>query len=151
MTERYYKLMEGYVAIMDSIYDNSSFSEEKPVNRPDEKQAILKYWSVELIENMNWEEIETDSLYQANFYGTICGEEVLLYSIGLGEMQADYSIGAFLVNGAARSVYLKVHTLPISQDWTEAEINEGYRMLETLNKVTDAIMSSENYSEETPK
>ena len=149
--EHYFQVMNGFNAVLDCVYGNKAFSETKNNDLVGSDDANMRYWTVELPENISWEEIVGDTLYRVNFYGVLHNERILLYSIGFGEMDADYSIGTFLVDGEERIINVRISELPVTDEWTDEEISTGYRMLETVNDVIDAIMSSENFSEQMPE
>ncbi len=146
---QYYTMMDGFSSVMDSIYTDSRFSETKHAEEVKNNSAALKYWTVDLPENVEWEESEQSGLYRADFYGTFRGKRMKLYTIGLGKMDGDYTIGTLQVNNETRPIYVKVYALEIDETWTEEEITAGYRMLETLNVVTDMIITTDGYSDDT--
>ena len=81
------------------------------------------------------------------FYGVIQDERVDLYAIGLGEMDADYSVGYFTTDGATRPVQVRIFDLPQETNWLEEDYDVAYRMLESVNAVVDAVLVHENFSE----
>lgn len=147
--ELYYQMMDSFTVILDSIYSNSSFQEDDYTVPTEEQRVSMKYWNVDVLEEIEWEEVEQKDLYRADFYAELHGERTLLYSISLGETETgDYTIGYFSVDGKYRPVWINVYALNITEAWEEEEITTGYRMLETLNAVTDVIIASSNYAED---
>ena len=147
----YYQAMDLFSVVIDALYESENFSQTKHTEPVKDGVAAMKYWSVDLPENIIWEELVQEKLYCLNFYGTLHGERTALYSVGIGEMEADYTVGTFLVDGEERIVNVRIFDLPVTDQWNEEEISAGYRMLETVNDVIDAIMSSENFSEQMPE
>ena len=146
--EEYYRVMDVFTHVMDSVYNHPQFQEEKYIKPVCEQDNTMKYWKVTLPENVQWQEQTDTDVYSVEFYGEIQGETVSLYSISLGEVEADYSIGTFKVdNGEAKPVWVKIYDLGDHPDWQEEDYTIAYRMLESVNSVIEQIMSSKNFSE----
>lgn len=145
--EQYYRIMDVFTYVMDNIYNHPQFQQEKYIASVGQQENKMMYWSVELPENVNWQEQTIDGTYRADFYGEIQGETIQLYTIALGDMDADYSIGAFLIDGEEKTVWVKIYDLEDHANWQEEDYSNAYRMMESVNNVIDQILASEFYTE----
>lgn len=144
----YYQFMNAFNDVMDSIYNHPQFQKERYIQPVYPEDHKMKYWKVTIPDNVKWQEDTVDGIYKVDFYGEIHEEKVPLYCIALGEMEADYSIGTFLVeSGEKAPVHVKMHDLNGRENWTEEDYSVAYRMMESVNDVIQQIMSSEHFSE----
>ena len=146
--DQYYQNMEVFNHVMASIYDHPQYAREKYVAPVNSKDCRMKYWEVTIPENVQWQEETIGGLYRVDFYGEMYDEKVPLYSIGLGEMEADYTVGTFEIeSGELVPVCVKIYDLYGGDHWTDEDYNTAYRMMESVNDVIQEIMSSNRYSE----
>ena len=142
MKKEYYDLMDVFEAIMNSVYADPQYTDERYEKPVGTQKIELEYWKFEIPENLSWEESHDDVRYRVNFYGMVKDARVELYAIGWGEMEADYSLGTVSVNGIEREVLVRIYDVPEQYGWDEADYNSLYRMLESVNTVTDTILAS---------
>lgn len=141
----YSMLMSGMGTVLDSIMADSRFSEEKVLPVGEEKEAQLTYWSFTLPGNMSWTETEEDGSYQAVFYGSVGGEQVALYTVHLGEPEAQTVLGRYNANGTEQVVSVESFDLTQHDGWTEDDYSTAYRMMDTINLVIETIMAGEQF------
>lgn len=136
-------MMDAFSELMNVIYADNRFSTTRtlPVS-----QVEMTYWTVDLPPEIQWTETEENGIYRADFFGTLRGEQTPLYSITLGDDNAPTVLGALMVEGESRTVGVESHFTQPEADWTEAERNEAYTMMETIELVIQAITGSENFS-----
>lgn len=141
----YYALMDVFETVMNSIYADPQYTPERLEKSVGTHEVLLEHWKVEIPENIYWEETVNELGYKVNFYGIVDGSMIDLYTIGWGEMESHYSLGTLLVDGIERDVQVYIYDLPENNDWDDADYNSAYRMLESVNAVTDAIMAGNAY------
>lgn len=138
--ETYYSLMDGFQEILNSIYENPQFNTLRYETPAEIQKVELQYWNVELPNNIYWEEIQDENGYRVIFYGFIQNTRIELYVLGWGKMEWDYSIGEFKMDEQNREIGVRIFDIPENPYWDEADYNSAYRMLESVNMVTDAII-----------
>ena len=136
-------MMDAFSELMNVIYADNRFSTTRTLST---NQTKMTYWTVDLPEEILWEETEENGIYRADFYATVRGEAMLLYSITLGDDQAPTILGALTVEGESRPVGIVSHFTQPEADWTEQERNDLYSRMETIDLVIRAITESENFS-----
>ena len=141
----YYVMMDVFEAVMNSIYAAPQYTAERYEEPVGTSEAILKYWEVEIPENVYWEETDNELGYRVNFYGIVNDRRVDLYTIGWGEMESHYSLGTIMIDDVERDIQVYIYDLPEENDWDDVDYNSVYRMLESVNVVTDAIMAGNAY------
>lgn len=139
MKADYYTLMDGFAAVMNSVYENPQFSQDKRETPVADSQVSLKYWTVTLPENVYWEEVESEAGYRVEFYGFVQDFRVDLYSVGFGEMESDFTIGTHPVDGEEREILIRIYDVPGEDELGAEDANTVYRMLESVNAVVEAI------------
>lgn len=139
MKADYYSLLDAFEAVMNSIYQSPQFSADKREISVADRTESLKYWKVTIPENVYWEEFESEVVYRVDFYGMVDDVRVDLYSVGFGEMEEDYSIGSYLVDGVEREIQVRIYDIPDEDEMEESEANTFYRMFESVNAVVEAI------------
>lgn len=149
-TERqhYSELMSGLGLVLDSISSDSRFRAEKPLEVGETKASSLTYWTVELPGNMTWTETEEDGEYQAIFYGAVQGEQVPLYTVRIGDIEAQSVLGKYRVNGQEKTLSVESFDLAQNEGWSDDDYSAAYRMMSTINDVIQAIMTSEAFAAE---
>ena len=147
--QTYQRVMDLLNPILESIYGSGDFVKDvTPETEPAQtQQAVLTYWTVELPMDMRWEESTADGQYKADFYGTVNGEEYLLYTITLGGEVAN-PLGAYMVEDTAMVLGVVLHNASSQMTHTEDGTMEAYgTMMDTVNDVLQVIESSEGYIE----
>ena len=143
----YYSMMDAFSTILNSIYADARFSEsrhQEPVKSGDVK---LRYWNVELPENVQFTESEENGIYRVEFYGEVSGERIDLFMIGLGEMKAETMLGMYTVNGVQKPVMIQTSDLSAYDIWPEEERMMIHQMMAPLNTLIQTIVTDENFSE----
>lgn len=148
-----YELYQSIIGCIDtvlgSIQTDSRFSkkDEIQVNVSDN---TLRYWSIELPENMVWEEMEGEESYRVAFFGNIKNQKIKLYEVAIGGSELSSHLGYYKIESQYSPVSIESFDLPSTEGWNEGEITELYIMMETINSVISAIVADENYSTEIP-
>lgn len=109
----------------------------------EKRETAMTYWTVELPEQMQWEETVEGELYAADFYGTVAGERVTLYTVWIGEMEADSEPIGML---QGKPVYLQTGEIQPGEGWTEEDTAAAYVMMDTINDVITAIETSADFA-----
>lgn len=148
--EQYNVMMEGLESVIKSIWDDSRFMEPQDVVVKEvEKQ--LKLWNVQLPENMEWEETTGENSYQVVFYGNANGERRKYYAVAIGEPTLETVLGSYQYEDTALVVSVESYDLPDPDGWPENAIAEMYMTMGSINDVIQAIMESEDFTEQIPE
>ena len=145
----YYAMMEQTNVVMDLLRSNSSFTEfaAEPAEEGSKQQAVLTYWTVELPETIAWEESGDGQTYRVDFYGTIAGERIHLYTISLGEEAHGSALGMYETGGMKLTVSVQSYSLQSQSAWPGEEYSmEHASLMESVNDVIQVITADENYS-----
>ena len=139
----YGNLMDGFSIILNAITSDGRFRTERSAPKIQYADGELRYWTVNLPTDV---ETEENGIYRADFYGTIRGQRIPLYTITLGDAAAPTLLGNLQVDGEARPVGVQSHFSQPDGNWTPEEISNSYRQMETIDLVIQAITLSENFS-----
>jgi hypothetical protein len=142
--------MEVFQFVMDSVRGDDRFREIEDTSTVKEKEVVLTYWVMMIPEAVEFEETVENGIYQADFYGTLYGEKINLYSIRLG-MDANDRLGYYFVDGTSLPVIVESYVPEAKESWTEDDIAVVYTWLESINTAISTIMSSENFIAELPE
>lgn len=142
--ETYSALMNDFNSLLNSIYEDSRFSAEKDSDIGEEREIELTYWKLVLPENVKCSETMIDDTYQADFYIEIQGEQVMLYSVYIGEKQAETTLGQYKVDGSWKPISIESYDLSDSE-WSEEELMTAYQMMDTINDVIETISQSDQF------
>ena len=150
--EAYDAMRESFSNLLNTITADPRFMMEE-VQAEQEKLVIGKlvemtYWSVNLPEAIKFEETNQDGVYQADFFGEVAGEQILLYSVRIGGDSLQSELSLFEIDGVKKIVSVESNSLSDRNDWSQSEFETAFRMMDTINEVIEQIMSSEHYSEE---
>ena len=143
----YFGMMEGMNEVLDCIYRDKRFSEYVDFQPEKEKQAVMKYWSVDLPEGVTWEETTEGYFYQVAFYGEVSGTRIRLYSITIDDEPVGNPLGTMEIDGEQKTVSVRIDGLTQMEAMTEAEQDMIYSMMDTINDVVPQITSSEHFTE----
>jgi hypothetical protein len=143
----YFGMMEGMNEVLDCIYRDKRFSEYVDFQPEKEKQAVMKYWSVDLPAGVTWEETTEGYFYQVAFYGEVSGTRIRLYSITIDDEPVGNPLGTMEIDGEQKTVSVKIDGLTQMEAMTEAEQDMIYSMMDTINDVVPQITSSEHFTE----
>jgi len=142
---RYYELMDGLGTTLSSITADSRFREEKPAPEG-MNSAELACWTVSLPDGMTWTETNEDGEYQAIFYGMVQGEQIPLYMVRIGDIEAQSVLGKYLIDGVEKTLSVESFGLPQHDAWTDEEYIAAGEMMETINDVIQVIDASEQFT-----
>ena len=142
----YYSMMDAFSVIMNSIDSDERFSESRPQAAVGKREVKLRYWTIPLPDNIQYEETDVNGDYRVDFYSEVSGERIDLYSIGLGQLEADTTLGMYTVDGEQKPVMVSSATLDPYESWPQEEQNKISQMMESLNEVLQVIVSDENFA-----
>lgn len=145
--EAYEALRESFSELLNTVTaDPRMMKDEAPENVVLGQEVEMTYWKVILPEAVQFEETNRDGVYQADFYGEILENQVMLYSVRIGGDSLQTELGLFEVGGEKKTVSVESTTLSDQNNWTQKEYETVYRMMDTINDVINAIMSSKQFS-----
>ena len=144
-TELYYAMLDGVSTVMQSVYADAKFSIAKGVSESEKQERSMTYWKVSIPATIAVEEVEENGIYRATFSCDIGGKTVKLYTISLGDADAESVIGQFVVNGEGRIMSVEVYE---AADMADADREIAYAMMDTINEVLEAIRADQNFREE---
>ncbi len=147
--ELYYRLLEQMNAVVETIRADARFSENSGV-APETQELAVYDWTLALPSGVECEQTQEGEVLRAEFYGTVSGQRVRLYSITLGDIQSESVIGYYSMDGAARPVSVQPDELAYLDGMSEEDQMSVFALMETLNDVVQSIMSSENFTQDSP-
>lgn len=148
--ELYQSMMGCVDTVLTSIQNDSRFSKKENVQiRVYDND--LRYWSISLPENMEWEETAGEENYRVTFYGNIKDIKIKLYEVAIGGSELSSSLGYYKIDGSYKPVSIGSFDLPATDGWSEGEITELFTMMETINAVIQTIASDANYAADMPE
>ena len=139
----YYGAMENLNLVLDAICMDPRFVQEIPDGIGEYRELELEHWMLDLPSKVSCVESNENGVYSASFFGRICGEDVPLYTVNIGD--EDDAIGVYNLNGEERPLSVDVYEVGKNAFWSEEDYEAAYRMLDTINDVMDVILSSEDY------
>lgn len=142
----YFSMLESVSTVSHSIQSDARFSEYKSVSIGNKADIRLTYFTVSLPESVKCEESTEGGIYQAEFYTTIAAERFILYTVYLGDIDAEAELGTYTVDGVAKPVSVEVGNLDSLEHMSEEDRSGAYLMMETINDVIDVITSSKNFA-----
>ena len=143
----YYSMMDGFSMIMNSIYEDARFSKARAVEAVGEREVKLRYWKMKLPANVQYTESEENGNYRVDFYGEVSGERIDLYMIGLGELEAETTLGNYTVNGVQMPVVVQTYDMGSYDIWPEEDRMVINEMMNSINTVIQTIVADKNYAE----
>lgn len=143
--ETYSVLMNDFNVLLNCIYEDSRFSSEKENDVVEEKEIELTYWNVTLPERISCSENVMDGIYQADFYTEIQGEQVKLYSVYIGDEQAETILGQYKIEDRWEPISIESYDLRNSE-LSDEELLTAYQMMDTINDVIETISKSKQFT-----
>jgi hypothetical protein len=148
----YNDLMGELNTIIDAICALDGFKTQNLVEKVAEDVTVqMRYWSVNIPDSLEVEEVVGEKIYKANFYCMVAGEKTWLYSIYLGNAEADTQLGTYRIGDEERDVWVKTYDLVPQEGWTAEDVSHTYEMMATINDIIGTITSNENFSEVSPE
>ena len=144
----YADLMNGFNLMLEQIFNDPSFTSEKAIEVGESQGMAMRYWTVDLPDDMWVEENMVEGNYEAVFYCSILGEHVAIYKVCIGEVTAETELGLFDVEGVKKTVSVGSFDIPENPNWSSEDYSMAYRLMETINLVIETIMQSEHFSME---
>lgn len=144
--EAYGTMMDLLNAILQEVSSDSRYSSPQSGAALTYADSETRHWTVSLPDTMSWEEVEELGVYRVDYYGTVRGERIRLYTITLGETAPENQLGTLKVSGEKLPVGIISYGVQPGTGWTEEETNSLYVQLDTVNLVIQAIMQSKNFS-----
>ena len=142
----YYSMMEGISILMNSIYEDDRFSEIRTIETVGNREIKLRYWKVELPDNVQYVETEEDGVYCVNFYGEAGGEKINLYMIALGNIEVETILGWYTVDGRQLPVGVRTFNIEAYDSWSKEDRIVLSNMMNSLNTVINGITGDKNFS-----
>lgn len=136
----YFDILDGVNEAINTLCEDERFSQMKRVDLGEESLREFKYWSLQLPSKITYTETSRNGEYVVDFFGEMENGQIPLYSVGFDELTSDYAIGECEADGTTKTVYVTVSNFQTDPDWSEDEQNMAYRMMDTLNDVTAAIV-----------
>lgn len=138
----YYSVMDGFSVALNSITENDDFSKNGTADAMKHKQVKLTYWEFSLPESIRCEESTDNGGYRVDFYGTIAGNEIKMYTIHLGQPAAQTVLGYYSAGGEKQILSLESADLNYQAQLSEKD----HILMETVNDIIAVLMSDPNFS-----
>ena len=146
--QQYQTLMDEVNVVLYSIRSAGNFVAGDQVPGEETQLVEIEYWKVDLPKNIKLEEMRDGDKYRADFYATIGGESLLLYTVHVGQSDSGTLLGTYTVDGVAKSVSIEPSQ---SAGQLAAENTEYAVLMETINDVVQTISSSQYFAEKEGK
>lgn len=144
----YNGMMDGFSMIMNSITEDSRFMSVSAVEPVERQDVTLTHWTMDLPEDIQWEETNENGYYLVSFFGIVNGEKIELFRVAIGEPSLKSVLGVYKLDGASKPISVESCEVPDISGWPESEVSRLFAMMESINDVIEAIVSSEEFSAE---
>ena len=126
---------------------NSTPSEEGTPNGSDVQNETPKKLEIETPvgtlslpeewpDGIEMKDSSADGQYAVSFYGTVNGEDVLLFELSVGAQEGDYQLGSAPdADGNMQPVWLNIKEIEARSEWTEADVTQINAMQESVNEL----------------
>ena len=148
MEALYYSMLDGMSTVVQSLYSDKKFSTAKGISESEKQDKSMAYWKLSLPVAMVVDEMEENGVYCATFFGDIGGKTVKLYTISLGDAEAEACIGWYVVNGENRVLSVKTYDLATQEELSDEQRETAYAMMDTINDVLQTIRQDENFHDQ---
>lgn len=143
----YGQLTDAFSTMLNSLCEDSRFSEIKNVVPVGYREAKLKYWSATIPENVQCEENGEGEGYRAEFFGIVDGERIPLYAVLLGKVENPKDVlGSYMVDGKILELGVVVYDISDYDNWAEEKKSVVYNMMNSINTVIQTIVEDKNFS-----
>lgn len=143
----YGKLTDAFSTMLNSLCEDSRFSETKHVAPMGYREAKLNYWSVTIPENVQCEETGEGEGYRVEFFGIVDGDRIPLYALCLGKVENPEDVlGSYTVDGKKLELSIIVYDISAYDSWAEESKSVIYNMMSSINAVIQVIVEDENFS-----
>ena len=113
------------------------------------QRVSLRYWDVELPEDISVEEYAKEDSYRADFSITVEGDRILLYSVQLGEPVAENVLGVFADDSGIKKVSVRTYTLATQIMMPNETVPDRFLdRMKSLEIVIQAIRENSKFSED---
>lgn len=87
-----------------------------------------------------------DGQYAVSFYGTVNGEDVLLFELSIGTKEGSYQLGSAPdVNGNMLPVWLNIKEIETKPDWSEEDTTRINTAQECVNELIDQLNQMDGF------
>lgn len=87
-----------------------------------------------------------DGQYAVSFYGTVGGEDVLLFEVSVGAKEGDYQLGSAPdADGNMQSVWLNIKEIEAKPEWSAEETTQINTMQECVNDLIDQLNQMDGF------
>lgn len=87
-----------------------------------------------------------DGQYAVSFYGTVGGEDVLLFELSVGAKEGDYQLGSAPdAAGNMQSVWLNIKEIEAKPEWSAEETTQINTMQECVNDLIDQLNQMDGF------
>ena len=144
----YNAVRASFYDLLDTITTDRRFVAEEVHDELVLGQEVeMTYWNAVLPDVVTFEETNQDGVYQADFFGEVNGEQVMLYSVRIGGESLQSPLGMFEIDGEQKVVSVESYSLSDRDDWSDDDLGTAYRMMDTINNVIDALMDSGHFAD----
>ena len=125
-------------------------SQEPEQSQQPEKKLVeiaLKYWTVNLPEGLEVQEQEAADGYEAVFRGKVGGDELVVYTVRIGEETLESVLGTYTLNGKSLPFSVEIGAEVQTANYQDAEMEKLYEMVDSINTVIGVVTADANYTE----
>lgn len=143
---RYYSMMGAMGKVLESVQEARRYSIVKGVAENDRRTEEVLYWKVSLPKTITWQSSEVDGTQEAAFRATIGEKDIVLYTIALGDIAMENTIGRYTHQGQVKYITVEVCDLDIQGTLTQEELTAAHVLMDTVNDVLQVIHSDPNFT-----
>jgi len=144
--DTYFSLMSDVGNLLNEIYNDERLVLSRSNNVTNSETIIGTIWNIQLLPNMWYKENRTDGRYQVNFYGSVANDQILLYTIYLGDDVRGNVLGTYQIDGKHEPVSVEIHEMKMKMEWSDEDIIAIGASMGTVNDVIQEIMASEQFT-----
>ena len=146
--ELYFSMMDNVNLLIDSLKNGGKFQTGKAPGIGNNAAVQMKYWQIKVPDAIEWEERTEGDTYKVTFYGTAGQARIKLYTICLGDPDAQEILGMYKADGEEKP--LSVEYAPMDQvaGLSEDDLAVAYAMFDTINDMMSQIRQSKNFSDQ---
>lgn len=130
----------------DGVSNSSDVQDTAPKELEIETPVGTLTFPEEWAGEVQTKDTSTDGQYAVSFYGTVNGEEVLLFELSVGAKEGSYQLGSAPdANGNMLPVWLNISEIEAKPDWSEEDTTRINTAQECVNELIDQLNQMDGF------
>lgn len=130
----------------DSASNNSNVQDTAPKKLEIETPVGTLTFPEEWADEVQTKDTSPDGQYAVSFYGTVNGEDVLLFELSVGTKEGSYQLGSAPdANGNMLPVWLNISEIEAKPDWSEEDTTRINTAQECVNELIDQLNQMDGF------